>query len=88
MTSNSKGTTAQTDALVQRLFRAATDTLEIASIHLGGRLGFHRALAEGGDATPAELAARTDHRGLRARVAGATGGGRVPVSGESRRRAR
>jgi hypothetical protein len=48
-----------TDALVERLFGAAIDTLEIASVHVGGRLGFYRALADGGDATPAELAART-----------------------------
>jgi SAM-dependent methyltransferase len=48
-----------TDALVERLFGATIDTLEIASVHLGGRLGFYRALADGGDATPAKLAART-----------------------------
>jgi SAM-dependent methyltransferase len=48
-----------TDALVERLFMAAIDTLEIASVHVGGRLGFYRALAEGGGATPGELAART-----------------------------
>jgi SAM-dependent methyltransferase len=48
-----------TDALVERLFAATLDTLEIASVHLGDRLGFYRALAEGGDATTAELAART-----------------------------
>jgi SAM-dependent methyltransferase len=47
------------DALVERLFLAAIDTLEIASVHVGGRLGLYRALADGGDATPAELAART-----------------------------
>ena len=51
--------TEQTHALVERLFAAAIDTLEIASVHLGGRLGFYRALADSGDATPAELAART-----------------------------
>jgi SAM-dependent methyltransferase len=51
--------TAVTDALVERLFAAAIDTLEVASVHLGGRLGFYRALAELGDATPAELAGRT-----------------------------
>jgi len=51
--------TAATDALVERVFTAALDTLELASIHVGGRLGFYRALADGGDATPAELAART-----------------------------
>jgi 2-polyprenyl-3-methyl-5-hydroxy-6-metoxy-1,4-benzoquinol methylase len=48
-----------TDALVERVFTAALDTLELASIHVGGRLGFYRALADGGDATPRELAART-----------------------------
>lgn len=48
-----------TQALVERLFAATIDTLEIASVHLGGRLGFYRALADGGDATTAELAART-----------------------------
>jgi SAM-dependent methyltransferase len=48
-----------TDALVERLFAATIDTLEVASVHIGGRLGFYRALADGGDATPGELAART-----------------------------
>jgi 2-polyprenyl-3-methyl-5-hydroxy-6-metoxy-1,4-benzoquinol methylase len=47
-----------TDALVERLFAATIDTLEIASVHVGGRLGFYRALADG-DATPGELADRT-----------------------------
>jgi SAM-dependent methyltransferase len=51
--------TNATDALAERLFLAAIDTLEIASVHVGGRLGFYRALADGGDATPSELAART-----------------------------
>ncbi len=49
-----------TEALVERLFPAVIDTQEVASVHIGGRLGFYRALADGGDATPAELAARTD----------------------------
>jgi SAM-dependent methyltransferase len=48
-----------TDALVERLFMAAIGTMEVASVHVGGRLGFYRALAEGGDATPGELAGRT-----------------------------
>ena len=52
-------TTSATDALVERLFNAAIDCLEVASVHVGGRLGFYRALADGGDATPAELATRT-----------------------------
>jgi hypothetical protein len=47
------------DALVERLFMATINTLEIASVHVGGRLGFYRALAEGGAATSFELAART-----------------------------
>jgi SAM-dependent methyltransferase len=50
---------AATEALVERLFAATIGTLEVASVHLGGRLGFYRALAEGGHATPAELAGRT-----------------------------
>jgi precorrin-6B methylase 2 len=50
---------AATEALAERLLTATIGTLEIASVHIGGRLGFYRALAEGGDATPAELAART-----------------------------
>jgi 2-polyprenyl-3-methyl-5-hydroxy-6-metoxy-1,4-benzoquinol methylase len=47
------------DALVERLNAATLGTLELASVHIGNRLGFYRALAEGGDATPGELAART-----------------------------
>jgi SAM-dependent methyltransferase len=48
-----------TDALVERLFTATIDTLEIASVHVGARLGFYRSLAAAGKATAAELAART-----------------------------
>jgi SAM-dependent methyltransferase len=51
-------TSSATHALVERLFTATIDTLEIASVHLGDQLGFYRALADG-DATPGELAART-----------------------------
>lgn len=47
------------DALVERLFGAVISALEVASVHVGGRLGLYRALADGGDATPAELAARS-----------------------------
>jgi SAM-dependent methyltransferase len=47
------------DALVERLFTAIVGTLEVASIHLGGRLGFYRAIADGPAATSAELATRT-----------------------------
>jgi SAM-dependent methyltransferase len=59
MTSSAEAPSAQTDALVERLFAASIDALEIASIYVGGQLGFYRALADRGDATPAELAART-----------------------------
>lgn len=48
-----------TEALVERLFAAVIGALEIASIHVGGRLGLYRALADGGDATARQLAART-----------------------------
>lgn len=48
------------DGLVERLFSSAVETLELASIHLGNRLGLYRALDAGGDATAAELAARTN----------------------------
>lgn len=50
--------TGITDALVERVFAAAIDTLEIGSVHIGGRLGFYRALADHGPATAAELAVR------------------------------
>jgi 2-polyprenyl-3-methyl-5-hydroxy-6-metoxy-1,4-benzoquinol methylase len=49
----------QTDALVERLSQATVATLELACIHIGNRLGFYRALADGSEATPGELAHRT-----------------------------
>jgi SAM-dependent methyltransferase len=48
-----------TEALAERLFMAAIGTLELGAVHVGGRLGFYRALADGGETTPGELAART-----------------------------
>ncbi len=59
MTSTTEASPTQTDAFIERLFAATIDTLEIASVRLGGRLGFYRALADVGNATSAELAART-----------------------------
>jgi 2-polyprenyl-3-methyl-5-hydroxy-6-metoxy-1,4-benzoquinol methylase len=50
---------AASEALVERLFNAIVGSLEVASIHIGGRLGFYRDLARNGDATPGELATRT-----------------------------
>jgi SAM-dependent methyltransferase len=52
-------TADETEALVERLFAATIESLEIASVHLGRELGLYRALADGGNASPAELAART-----------------------------
>jgi len=51
-------TTTRTDALVERLFSATIDALELFSVHLGCELGLYRALESGGPATPPELAAR------------------------------
>jgi 2-polyprenyl-3-methyl-5-hydroxy-6-metoxy-1,4-benzoquinol methylase len=48
-----------TEALVERLFNAIIGSLEVASVHIGGRLGFYRDLALHGDATAGELATRT-----------------------------
>jgi SAM-dependent methyltransferase len=59
MTTSEAAPIGATEALVERLFAATIGTLELASIHLGERLGLYRALADGGDATPAELAGRT-----------------------------
>ncbi len=52
-------TADETEALVERLFAATIESLEIASVHLGRELGLYRALADPGNASPAELAART-----------------------------
>src|SRR5919108_5334195 len=67
MTTPTTEQTSSTDALVERLFEASIGTLEIASVHIGGKLGFYRSLAEEGEATPAELAActGTDERYVR-----------------------
>jgi len=49
----------QTDALAERLFQAVIGALEVASVHLGARLGLYRALADGGAMSSSELAACT-----------------------------
>lgn len=46
-------------ALAGRLFQAEIGALELYTVYLGERLGLYRALAEGGPATPSELAERT-----------------------------
>jgi 2-polyprenyl-3-methyl-5-hydroxy-6-metoxy-1,4-benzoquinol methylase len=48
-----------TDALSQRLFQNVTGALEMYAVYLGERLGYYRALADGGPMTSAELAAKT-----------------------------
>jgi SAM-dependent methyltransferase len=47
-------------ALAERLFESELRTLELYTIYLGERLGLYRALVEGGPASSAELAERTD----------------------------
>jgi 2-polyprenyl-3-methyl-5-hydroxy-6-metoxy-1,4-benzoquinol methylase len=46
------------DAFVERLFLANVAAMEVFSVYLGDRLGLYRALAEGGPATPPDLASR------------------------------
>jgi 2-polyprenyl-3-methyl-5-hydroxy-6-metoxy-1,4-benzoquinol methylase len=52
------GHDAERDAFANRLFRSALGYFDILSIHLGGRLGLYRTLAEAGPTTSAELAER------------------------------
>jgi SAM-dependent methyltransferase len=47
-----------TEEFADRLFRAALGTSEVLSVYLGDRLGWYRALADGGPATAAELVIR------------------------------
>jgi len=51
--------TADAGALAERIFDASNHTMELASIHLGHRLGLYQALGEEGSATAAELGRRT-----------------------------
>lgn len=51
--------TRDADTFADHLFGAANHTLEIMGAYIGDRLGWYRALAES-DATPEELAERTD----------------------------
>jgi 2-polyprenyl-3-methyl-5-hydroxy-6-metoxy-1,4-benzoquinol methylase len=52
------------DELANRLFESRLGALDLVSVYIGDRLGFYRALVEGGSATSAELATRasTDER--------------------------
>jgi 2-polyprenyl-3-methyl-5-hydroxy-6-metoxy-1,4-benzoquinol methylase len=53
------GLTDAAEALVERMFRNLTGALELYTVYLGERLGLYRAMADSGDVTSAELAART-----------------------------
>jgi SAM-dependent methyltransferase len=46
------------DALVGRIFESVLGAMDLFNLYLGDRLGLYRALADGGPATSAELAAR------------------------------
>ncbi|MFI6480730.1 class I SAM-dependent methyltransferase [Nonomuraea sp. NPDC050663] len=50
-------------AFADRLFTAALGAIDVLSVHLGDRMGWYRALAEDGPATPAELVARAGGAG-------------------------
>ncbi|WP_084965763.1 class I SAM-dependent methyltransferase [Thermoactinospora rubra] len=50
--------TVKVDEFADRLFKSALGTAEILSIHIGDRMGWYRALAAQGPATPGELVAR------------------------------
>jgi SAM-dependent methyltransferase len=51
-------TQSPVDAVSDRLFGAMLQTLDVASVFLGARLGYYAALAELGEATPRQLAGR------------------------------
>jgi 2-polyprenyl-3-methyl-5-hydroxy-6-metoxy-1,4-benzoquinol methylase len=57
-TNDPASTEARRDELAGRLMSAATGALDLQAVYLGDRLGLYRALADGGPATPAELAER------------------------------
>jgi 2-polyprenyl-3-methyl-5-hydroxy-6-metoxy-1,4-benzoquinol methylase len=48
--------TSRADALVERLFHATVDALELTSVYVGSELGLYRALADRGPLTAPELA--------------------------------
>ncbi len=51
--------TFSTDAIVERLFNAAIEAMDLLSVYVGDRAGLYSSLAGAGRVTPAELAART-----------------------------
>lgn len=55
----SRAETERRDAFVERIGVAALGTFDLLNVYLGERLGLFRGLAEGGPATPPELAVAT-----------------------------
>ena len=55
---NDQGVELSSEAFAERIFGSALGMMEMYSVYLGDRLGWYRALAEGGAATPGELVAR------------------------------
>src|SRR5688500_15650958 len=49
-------TLSRSDALVERLFAATIDALELSAVYLGSELGLYRTLAERGPLIPPALA--------------------------------
>ncbi|MFF2397898.1 class I SAM-dependent methyltransferase [Nocardia sp. NPDC058114] len=52
------GAEQSSEQFAERLFGAALGTIDILAVHLGDRLGWYRAMAEGGPADAGELVAR------------------------------
>lgn len=50
--------TVSADQFADRLFHASLSTIDVLATYVGDRLGWYRALASGGPATPAELVER------------------------------
>ena len=57
--SEAQTTQQRRDEFAEGLFEKIIGAMEVASVYLGDRLGLYRALANGGPATPKELAERT-----------------------------
>ena len=57
MTNESPAPIAET--LVNRIVESVVGTMDVFGVYLGHKLGYYRALADGGPATSSELTART-----------------------------
>ena len=54
------GSDERRDALVERIVNAVAEAMDVASIYLGDRLGYYRALRDGGPMTSAALASAVE----------------------------